>query len=163
HGRRAESSCGCVKRIGASNALVRIRADAGERREGLVVRRRTRPTTRARRLPSRHTRRGSRESTRVASSPRRAARRGHRRPGAGGVGGEGEGSVLEMTSSLLRAAGYRPREFTSGEEALEAIRRDPPDLVLVDILLEGMSGVELCREIRKESNLAAVPVILVSG
>src|SRR5262245_58908043 len=74
-----------------------------------------------------------------------------------------ERSVLEMTATLLTAAGYRPTEFTSAEAALPVLREDPPDLVLVDILLEGMTGIEMCREIRRDARLASVPVILVSG
>jgi two-component system alkaline phosphatase synthesis response regulator PhoP len=74
-----------------------------------------------------------------------------------------ERSVLEMTATLLTTAGYRPLQFTSAEAALPVLREDPPDLVLVDILLEGMTGIELCREIRRDSRLAQVPVILVTG
>jgi len=74
-----------------------------------------------------------------------------------------ERTVLEMTATLLTAAGYRALEFTSAEAALATLREDPPDLVLVDILLEGMTGIEMCREVRRDPRLAAVPVILLSG
>jgi DNA-binding response OmpR family regulator len=74
-----------------------------------------------------------------------------------------ERSVLEMTATLLTSAGYRPVPFASAEAALPVLREDPPELVLMDILLEGMTGIELCREIRRDARLAQVPVILVTG
>src|SRR5207237_9419904 len=48
---------------------------------------------------------------------------------------------------------------SSGEEAIELVARKPPDLLLLDLLLPGMSGLEVCRQVRAESN---VPIIVLS-
>jgi PAS domain S-box-containing protein len=62
-------------------------------------------------------------------------------------------------SELLRARGYQVNPCESGEEAWEAFQADPPPLVLVDLMLPGIHGVELCRRIRAHP-LGAEPVVL---
>ena len=57
------------------------------------------------------------------------------------------------------AGGFVVREARSGEEALEMIREEMPDLLIVDINLPGMSGFEVCREIRESCD---VPIIMLS-
>lgn len=74
-----------------------------------------------------------------------------------------EPTVLSMTASLLVAAGFRTTAFADGDEALVALRREPPDLVLLDVLLRGRTGIEICTEIRSDPRLSRVPVILVTG
>lgn len=74
-----------------------------------------------------------------------------------------EPAVLQMTSALLMAAGFRTTTFLDGDDALAALRNDPPDLVLLDIQLRGRTGVEICTEIRSDAKLARIPVILVTG
>ena len=64
---------------------------------------------------------------------------------------------------LLTAAGYSVRVAYTGEDALGLISEDPPDLVLVDVVMPGMSGVELCREIKARGCTRLTPVILVTG
>ncbi len=59
----------------------------------------------------------------------------------------------------LSAYGYEVSAVSSGEEALEEIAREHPDLVLLDLGLPGMSGLEVCEKIRAESNL---PIIVLS-
>src|SRR3979411_1058377 len=59
----------------------------------------------------------------------------------------------------LSAYGFEVRAVSSGEEALEEISRERPDLVLLDLGLPGMSGLEVCEKIRAESNL---PIIVLS-
>jgi two-component system KDP operon response regulator KdpE len=58
----------------------------------------------------------------------------------------------------LSAYGYEVSAVSTGEEALEEISRERPDLVLLDLGLPGMSGLEVCEKIRAESNL---PIILI--
>lgn len=53
--------------------------------------------------------------------------------------------------------------FPNGEMALDAAREDPPDLILLDIIMEGMNGFQVCEEIRCDDNLAHIPVIFLSG
>ena len=70
---------------------------------------------------------------------------------------------LEMMSELLRTRGYRVVCAASGEEALERLHGELPDLVISDIVMHGVSGYELCRSIRADPATALIPVILVTS
>ena len=59
----------------------------------------------------------------------------------------------------LTAHGYKVFTASSGEEAIELTSRHRPDLILLDLLLPGMSGLEVCRRMRAESN---IPIIVLS-
>ena len=52
---------------------------------------------------------------------------------------------LELVTDVLEAAGYQVRQAISGPDALAAVRRDPPDLLLLDIGLPGMDGYTVLR------------------
>lgn len=60
----------------------------------------------------------------------------------------------------LTAQGFEVTDARTGEEALEKLREEPPDVVLLDVKMPGMGGLEACREIRESSQ---VPVIVVSA
>ena len=64
---------------------------------------------------------------------------------------------------LLLMAGYEATPAASGEEALSLIRTVPPDMVLLDILMPGMSGYEVCRRIRADATTGILPVIMVTS
>lgn len=69
---------------------------------------------------------------------------------------------LEIVRALQRALtahGYTVLTASSGEEAVEMVTQHRPDLLLLDLLLPGMSGLEVCRQVRKDSN---VPIIVLS-
>ena len=70
-----------------------------------------------------------------------------------------EREIVRALRRNLSAHGYTVLTVNSGEEAIEAMHRYRPDLLLLDLLLPGMSGLELCRQVRKESN---VPIIVLS-
>jgi DNA-binding response OmpR family regulator len=70
---------------------------------------------------------------------------------------------LEMMSELLRTRGYAVECAASGEEALERVRAAPPDLVITDIVMHGLSGYDLCRAMRADAATALVPVIMVTS
>jgi DNA-binding NarL/FixJ family response regulator len=67
-----------------------------------------------------------------------------------------------FTTSLLERAGYTPVEASTGEAAVEAAQKERPAVVLLDVKLPGISGYEVCREL-KELFGRDLPVILVSG
>ncbi|HSA88426.1 MAG TPA: response regulator [Burkholderiales bacterium] len=69
----------------------------------------------------------------------------------------------EMVSGLLRNLGYEVDLALGGEEALELVRENGPDLVISDILMPGLDGYELCRRLRASAATALLPVILVTG
>lgn len=70
-----------------------------------------------------------------------------------------EPQIRRVLRTTLSAQGYTILEAKSGEEALETIRRERVDLVLLDVNLPGISGLETCREIRSSSD---VPIIMLT-
>lgn len=70
---------------------------------------------------------------------------------------------LKLLDDLLQAEGYSTMCFRSGEEALPAIRRDPPDLILMDIRLSGLSGLDATRAIKGDLALKGIPVVAVTA
>jgi DNA-binding response OmpR family regulator len=71
--------------------------------------------------------------------------------------------VLLLESTVLRRAGYEVLEATTGAECLETVRAHHPDLVILDVMLPDTSGVEVCRQIKGDSDLQDVFVVLASG
>jgi two-component system, cell cycle response regulator DivK len=64
---------------------------------------------------------------------------------------------------LLRAHGYEVREATTGLEALEMLEKERPDLIVMDIQLPGMDGLEVTRKIKAQPATADIPVIAVTS
>ena len=52
---------------------------------------------------------------------------------------------------------------TNGRDALDLAKRERPDLVLLDVLMPGMSGVDVCRELKRSDETCLTPVVLISG
>jgi DNA-binding response OmpR family regulator len=72
-------------------------------------------------------------------------------------------SVVTLLRSLLEREGFQVTTAPDGVEALEAVRRDKPDLVLLDLMLPGLDGLEVCRRIRHDPLTAHLPIIILSG
>jgi len=70
-----------------------------------------------------------------------------------------EPQIRRVLRSTLSTRGYEIAEARTGEEALQAIRKGRPDLVLLDMNMPGMGGVEACREIRRASD---APIIMLT-
>jgi DNA-binding response OmpR family regulator/GGDEF domain-containing protein len=70
---------------------------------------------------------------------------------------------VKLLADLAAAKGYRVATASSGTEALASIRESPPDLVLLDVVMPGMSGYEVCRAIRQNPATAILPVVLVTA
>ena len=70
-----------------------------------------------------------------------------------------EPQIRRVLRSTLSMHGYEIAEAKTGEEALEWMRKEPPDLVLLDMNMPGMGGVEACREIRRASD---APIIMLT-
>jgi DNA-binding response OmpR family regulator len=70
---------------------------------------------------------------------------------------------VKLLRLILGAAGYRVLNAYSGAEALEILHRDRPDAMLLDVRMPGMTGYEVCRQIREDPEFAALPVIMVSA
>lgn len=70
---------------------------------------------------------------------------------------------VKLLRLILKDAGYRVLEASSGPEALETMRREKPDAMVLDVRMPGMTGYEVCREIRHDPEFAALPVIMVTA
>jgi len=70
---------------------------------------------------------------------------------------------IDVLIDVLGYASYRIRVATSGERGLELAQRQPPDLILLDVMMPGMDGYETCRRLRAEPLTAEVPVIFVTA
>lgn len=69
----------------------------------------------------------------------------------------------KVVLTLLRAEGHEVQCVNSGQEALEAIARRRPDLVLLDLMMPGMDGFEVVRRLRAQADGAQLPVVAVSA
>jgi two-component system, OmpR family, response regulator MtrA len=69
-------------------------------------------------------------------------------------------ALAEMLGIVLRSEGFLPSFVADGERALAAFRDSRPDIVLLDLMLPGMSGIDVCRAIRAESG---VPIVMLTA
>ena len=76
---------------------------------------------------------------------------------------EDEADLLEAVSFALKKEGLTPIRASSGEQALERIEEATPDLVLLDLMLPGIDGIEVCRRLRSDERTARVPIIMVTA
>ena len=72
-------------------------------------------------------------------------------------------SILDFTSKVVTMAGHRVLRADRGDEALELIRRERPDLVFLDVLMPGLDGLQVCKALRLDAGLQRTPVILLSA
>jgi adenylate cyclase len=70
---------------------------------------------------------------------------------------------LKLLGDLLAIKGYAVTTAASGEEALAKLVADPPDLVLLDVMMPGLSGYDVCRRIRANPDTALLPVVMVTS
>ena len=73
---------------------------------------------------------------------------------------EDEKSLSEPLAYLLRREGYEVSVVDNGLSAVEAVDQSPPDLMLLDLMLPGLAGTEVCREVRNRSSL---PIIMLTA
>ena len=78
---------------------------------------------------------------------------------------EDEPELAALVADYARAAGYTADVCGDGAAALEAVRREPPALVVLDLMLPGLDGLALCRALRADANpaLADLPVVMVTA
>lgn len=69
-------------------------------------------------------------------------------------------AINEMLTIVLEAEGFHTSTVTDGAEAVGAFHSFDPDLILLDLMLPGMNGIDICREIRKESG---VPIVMLTA
>jgi two-component system NtrC family sensor kinase len=71
--------------------------------------------------------------------------------------------ALALLVRILTPAGYQVRPADSGELALAAVAANPPDLILLDVRMEGLDGLEVCRRLKAREETRHIPIILVSA
>jgi two-component system response regulator BaeR len=77
---------------------------------------------------------------------------------------EDEPELAALVADYASAAGYRATVFGDGAQALDAIRRQPPALVVLDLMLPGLDGLSLCRELRRAaSRVRDLPIVMVTA
>lgn len=73
---------------------------------------------------------------------------------------EDEQRIADLLTDYLKASDYQTEHLNTGEGAVEYIKEHHPDLVLLDIMLPGQDGLEICKQVRKSSQ---VPIIMISA
>lgn len=74
-----------------------------------------------------------------------------------------DADIIEVMTVLLEAAGHSVSSSTAGTDALPRIAAKRPDCVLSDLMMAELDGLELCRELRRRTDLGALKVVMVSA
>lgn len=76
---------------------------------------------------------------------------------------EDEKDLRFFIAQALKNEGFEVLEAINGEEGMEILKKEKPDLILLDLILPGMSGYEFLEMIKKDSKLETIPVIILSN
>jgi phosphate regulon transcriptional regulator PhoB len=76
---------------------------------------------------------------------------------------EDEPDIRELVVHHLKREGYQVSVAASGEEALRQVQASPPDLVLLDLMMPAMSGLEVCRRLRQDPVTASLPIVMLTA
>ncbi len=71
--------------------------------------------------------------------------------------------ILSLVTRHVRSMGATVLEASDGEEALKVAKREKPDLIVLDVMMPGMSGWEVCRAIREDDSLSETGVLMLTG
>ncbi|MBC7247840.1 MAG: response regulator [Actinobacteria bacterium] len=74
-----------------------------------------------------------------------------------------DATMVNLLATVLEFEGYETRKALSGKEALESINGDPPDVVLLDIMMPGMDGFEVLARLRGDVKTERLPVIMLTA
>lgn len=73
-----------------------------------------------------------------------------------------EEGVLYLISTILKKAGHEPITASSGEEGLEILKKERPDLILLDVMMPGLNGHAICKKIKKNKEYKSIPVAMLT-
>lgn len=76
---------------------------------------------------------------------------------------EDDEDILELISYNLERENYSVTKAESGEDALRRTAQTPPDLILLDLMLPGIDGLEICRQLKSEPGTRAIPIVMVTA
>ncbi len=74
-----------------------------------------------------------------------------------------EAVLVETIAYNLEQAGYQVTTVADGASALEVARRESPDLIILDIMLPEMDGLEVCRQLRRQESTATIPIMMLTA
>jgi phosphate regulon transcriptional regulator PhoB len=74
-----------------------------------------------------------------------------------------EKDIVKMIDYNLKKEGYRTLSAHDGEEALELSKRDHPDIIILDLMLPGIDGLDVCRILKKEEKTSSIPIIMLTA
>jgi len=75
---------------------------------------------------------------------------------------EDDPDVLSLLSHILNKNGYKTRTFTCGEDILKDIEVEKPDLILLDLILPGINGLEVCEKLKSDPDTWNIPIIILT-
>jgi DNA-binding response OmpR family regulator len=76
---------------------------------------------------------------------------------------EDDPDIAELVVRYLEKAGYSTMKVSSGRDALDSVRTKPPDLMVLDLMLPHVDGLEVCRILRAAEKTAAIPIIMLTA
>jgi two-component system alkaline phosphatase synthesis response regulator PhoP len=76
---------------------------------------------------------------------------------------EDDRDIADLIVHYIGKAGWQPLHFVSGAEALAAARQQPPACLVLDLMLPGIDGLEVCRSLRRDAATAGIPIIMLTA
>ncbi|MDD5194676.1 MAG: response regulator [Candidatus Omnitrophica bacterium] len=76
---------------------------------------------------------------------------------------EDEKDIVKMLDYNLKKEGFKTISTYDGEEALDLATKDRPDLIILDLMLPGIDGLEVCKTLKKENKTASIPIIMLTA
>ncbi len=74
-----------------------------------------------------------------------------------------EDDILDLVDYVLSKEGYQVERFRTGEEILRKVKTDLPDLILLDLMLPGVDGLDVCKVLKHTSDTANIPIIMLTA
>ncbi len=74
-----------------------------------------------------------------------------------------EPDIVELVAYHLKKEGFRVKEFYNGENLLSYVKTELPELIILDLMLPGKDGIEVCRSLKYDSKTSSVPVIMLTA
>ncbi|MES2376987.1 MAG: response regulator [Bacteroidota bacterium] len=71
--------------------------------------------------------------------------------------------IVEVMTYILNNNGYEVIALTDGDKVISHIKADNPDLVILDVMLPGVNGLEICKEIKENTDTKDLPIIMCTG
>src|SRR4030042_1552034 len=76
---------------------------------------------------------------------------------------EDEKDIVKMLDYNLKKEGFRAISAYDGEDALDLAAREHPDLIVLDLMLPGIDGLEVCKALKKENKTSNIPIIMLTA